>query len=244
METLAWKKTTSLWVMMKSPLGWAQCPAPLRWGERGWGTWGRGVVGQSPLLRWCSAVCRGPGSFPPGSVGQKEPLRLDQTFPLEIGLGVVAASLLHPCYVCSCSGVGVVTAIGNGALSVRWMKGLGVLRGLLRFWCLSGSWHPLCVLFSQISPVTTEPLELCPALSFVPHPSVPWLCSPCATPGSSPRFAPIPPLTRNHSFSSRAPARISVPSLPSFSWHAVTAYLELQSRLRKHFFSPSEKKKI
>lgn len=47
-------------------------------------------------------VCRACGSFPSGSAGQKQPLLLDQPFPLGIGSGVVSASLVHLDCRCPC----------------------------------------------------------------------------------------------------------------------------------------------
>lgn len=51
METLEWKKTTSLWFMMKSLLGWARCPNMLAVGGTGLGD----------AWPWCG----GPGTLPP-----------------------------------------------------------------------------------------------------------------------------------------------------------------------------------
>jgi len=65
--------------------------------------WPGGVVGRSPLLRWRSVLCRPQGPFPLGSAGQKQPLLLDQPFPLGIRAGVGAASLLHQGCACFCS---------------------------------------------------------------------------------------------------------------------------------------------
>lgn len=85
-----------------------------------------------------------------------------------------------------------IIAICSGAPTVSWVKGLGVMRGLLCFWCLLGPWHLLCAfppnlgcrLWAQTVPIAMPHSQLCapskhhtasacPVLPLAFHPGLP-----------------------------------------------------------------------
>lgn len=69
------------------------------------GTGESGAAGSSLLLQGSSVLCGACRSFFSGSSGQKEPLLLDQPFPLRIHSRVVAASLEDQDCWCPCFSV-------------------------------------------------------------------------------------------------------------------------------------------
>lgn len=166
---------------MKPPLGWAQHPAP------SW--WGRGICG-----RGCSQLAELMDlSFCLGSAGQNQPLLPPWEPAPELWLhhfcawGTSARAL-------GCEGVSLQSAAGP---SSSWVKGLGVARGRLCFWCPSGPWHPLHVIVPQIGlPAQSAPRaaprsQLC-ALSQHPtasaRPLAPWLFTQVCPPPLDPCY--------------------------------------------------------
>lgn len=142
--------------MLKSPLGWAQRPAPLQPGEWGWGILAGGWQGSRPFCADAQWFAELMGLSLRAWQVRNSPCSCTSPFPWEsaweLWLHHFCAQAAHA-RALGC--VWGVTAIGSRAPTENWMKGLGVLRSLLCFWCLSGPWHPLCV--PQISAAASEP---------------------------------------------------------------------------------------
>lgn len=123
------------------------------------------AAGESLLLQGSSVVCRACRSFHSGSSGQKQPLLLDQPFPLGIGSRVVTASLVHLDCRCPCFRVwGGCHCDRQRGRSSELGERLGCCEGSLLLVLVTALPYIHSVLFPQIWAATSEPklsLQLC-----------------------------------------------------------------------------------